>query len=60
MDVISTSMAVVAGQDLHACYATMGPALSGRDAPPIVTVLLVAGLVVLGALVELSAVAVVP
>lgn len=59
-DVISWSVVVVAGQDLTAGYAAMGLALAGRDAPPIVTVLLVAGLAVAGALVELSAVAVVP
>jgi len=59
-DVISWSVAVVAGQDLHAGYAAMGPALAGRQVPPIVTVLLVAGLAVPGALVELSAVAVLP
>lgn len=38
----------------------MQPALAGRDHPPIVTVLQVAGLAVPGALIEISAIAVQP
>lgn len=53
-------MAVVAGQDLRAGYRAMQPALSGRGAPPIVAVSLVAGLAVPGALVEISAIAALP
>lgn len=57
-DVVSWTVAVVAGQDLREGYAAMHPALADREAPPIVTVLQVAALAVPGALVELSAVAV--
>lgn len=59
-DVISWTVAVVAGEDLRAGYGAMQPALAGRNAPPIVTVVLVAGLAVPGALVEISAIAVLP
>lgn len=59
-DVISWTVAVTAGEDLRAGYGAMQPAVAGRDAPPIVNVVLVAGLAVPGALVELSAVAVLP
>ena len=57
-DVISWSVAVVAGQDLRVGFAAVQPALAGRDHPPLVTVLQVAALAVPGALVELSAIAV--
>jgi len=59
-DVISWTVSVVDGQDLHAGFGAMRPALAGREHPPVVTVLLVAGLAVPGALVEISAVAVLP
>jgi hypothetical protein len=48
----------VAGQDLRAGFGAMQAALAGREHPPIVTVLQVAGLAVRGALVETSAMAV--
>jgi len=59
-DVISWTIAVVDGQDLRAGFSAMQPALAGRDHPPVVTVLPVAGLAVPGALVEISAIAVLP
>jgi len=59
-DVISWTIAVVAGQDLRAGFGAMQPALAGRTQPPLVTVLQVAGLAVPGALVEISAIAVLP
>lgn len=57
-DVISWTIAVVAGQDLRAGFEAMQPALAGRDHPPIVSVLQVAALAVPGALIEISAIAV--
>ena len=57
-DVISWTIAVLAGQDLRAGFGAIQPALAGRTHPPIVTVLQVAGLAVPGALVEISAIAV--
>lgn len=57
-DVVSWNVAVVIGQDLHVGFAATAPALSGGQAPPVVSVVLVAGLAVPGALVGLSAVAV--
>ncbi len=59
-DVISWTIAVTAGQDLGPGFAAVQPALAGRSHPPIVTVLQVIGLVVPGALVEISAIAVLP
>jgi len=59
-DVISWTIAVVAGQDLHAGYVAVQPALAGRAHPPLISVLQVAGLAVPGALVEISAIAVLP
>jgi len=59
-DVISWTIAVVDGQDLRAGFDAMQPALAGRDHPPVVTVLQVAGLAMPGALVEISAIAVLP
>lgn len=59
-DVISWTVAVVSGQDLRAGFAAMQPALADRDAPPIVSVSVVAALAVHGALVEMSAIAVLP
>ncbi len=59
-DIISLTIAVVAGQDLRAGFGAAQPALAGRDHPPIVTVLQVAGLGGPGALVEISAIAVLP
>ncbi len=59
-DVVSWTVTVVQGQDLRAGYGAMQPAFADRQAPPLVTVSLVAGLAVPGALVELSAVAVLP
>lgn len=53
---ISWTVAVVAGQDLRAGYVAIQPAFAGRDVPPIVTVSLVAGLAVPGALVEIGAI----
>lgn len=57
-DVISWTVAIVHGQDLRAGFGAMQPALAGREHPPIVTVLQVAGLAVPGALIEISAIAV--
>ncbi len=57
-DVISWTIAVLAGQELRAGFGAMQPALAGRTDPPIVTVLQVAGLAVPGALIEISAIAV--
>jgi len=54
-DVISWTIAVTAGQDLRAGFGAIQPALAGRTHPPIVTVLQVAGLAVPGALIEISA-----
>ena len=59
-DVISWTIAVVAGQDLRAGFAAVQPALAGREHPPVVTVLQVVALAVPGALVEMSAIAVLP
>ena len=59
-DVISWTVAVVAGQDLRAGFAAVQPALTGREHPPLVSVVQVAALAVPGALVELSAIAVLP
>jgi enamine deaminase RidA (YjgF/YER057c/UK114 family) len=59
-DVISWTVAVVTGQDLLAGFGAMQPGLTGRPHPPIVTVLQVAALAVPGALVEISAIAVLP
>lgn len=59
-DVISWTIAVAAGQDLRTGFSAMEPALAGRDHPPIVTVLQVVALAVPGALVEISAIAVLP
>ncbi len=59
-DVISWTIAVVTGQDLRAGFGAMQAALAGRTHPPIVTVLQVAALAVPGALVEMSAIAVLP
>lgn len=59
-DVINWTIVVVHGQDLRAGLGAMQPALAGRDHPPIVTVLQVAGLAVPGALIEISAIAVQP
>ena len=47
-DVISWTVAVVAGQDLSSGLGAMHPALAGRTDPPVVTVLQVAGLAVPG------------
>jgi enamine deaminase RidA (YjgF/YER057c/UK114 family) len=58
--VISWTVAIVVGQDLRAAFAAVQPALAGRENLPLVTVLQVAGLAVPGALVELSAIAVLP
>lgn len=58
-DIISWTIAVVVGQDLRAGFGAVQPALAGREHPPIVTVLQVAALAVPGALVEISAIAVV-
>jgi len=58
--VVEQPARTVAGQDLRAGYRAMQPALSGRGAPPIVAVSLVAGLAAPGALVEISAIAALP
>lgn len=59
-DVISWTVAVVQGQDLRAGFGAMQPALAGRVHPPIVTVLQVGSLAVPAALIEISAIAVLP
>jgi len=48
---------LVEGVDVQAAYAAAVPALAAADPPPLVSALLVAGLGVPGALVEVSAVA---
>lgn len=59
-DVISWTIAVAPDQDLRAGFAAVQPALADRPHPPIVTVLQVSALAVPGALVEISAIAVLP
>lgn len=59
-EVISWTVALVAGQDLRVGFAAAQPALAGRDHPPVVSVLQVVALAVPGALVEISAIAVLP
>jgi len=57
-DVISWTVAVAPDQDLRAGFGAIQPAIADRLHPPIVTVLQVNGLAVPGALVEISAIAV--
>jgi len=56
-DVVSVTVVLVEGVDVQAAYAAAVPALAAADPPPLVSALLVAGLGVPGALVEVSAVA---
>ncbi len=59
-DVISWTIAILAGQDLRAAFGAVQRALAGRTDPPIVSILYVAGLAVPKALVAISAIAVLP
>jgi len=56
-DVVSVTVVLVEGVDVQAAYAAAVPALAAANPPPLVSALLVAGLGVPGALVEVSAVA---
>lgn len=56
-DVISMSILVVAGHDLRAAYGVAAASLNTGGSPPLVSVAMVAGLAVPGALIELSAIA---
>jgi enamine deaminase RidA (YjgF/YER057c/UK114 family) len=56
-DLVSMSLAVVDGTDLQAGYAAAAAHLSGNQPPPLITAVIVPGLAVPGALIELSAVA---
>jgi len=56
-DLISMSILVVAGHDLRAAYGVAAASLNTGGNPPLVSVAMVAGLAVPGALIELSAVA---
>lgn len=59
-DVVSWTIAVVAGQDLQEGFAAARPALRGRSHPPLLSVLQVVELAVPGALIEVTAIAVLP
>ncbi|MEJ5913714.1 Rid family hydrolase [Pseudokineococcus sp. 1T1Z-3] len=56
-DVVSLSILLVDGADLHAAAAAGAEALADLADPPLVTVALVSGLAVPGALVEVTALA---
>ena len=56
-DLVSIYLAVVEGTDLRAGYAAAAAHLSGIQPPPLVSAVIVAGLAVPGALIELSAIA---
>jgi enamine deaminase RidA (YjgF/YER057c/UK114 family) len=56
-DLVSLSIAVVEGTDLQAGYAAAAPHLAGNQPPPLVSAVIVPGLAVPGALIELSALA---
>jgi enamine deaminase RidA (YjgF/YER057c/UK114 family) len=56
-DLVSICLAVVEGTDLRAGYAAAATYLGGNQPPPLISAVIVAGLAVPGALIELSAVA---
>ena len=56
-DLVSVTVVLVEGVDVQAAYAAAVPALAAAKTPPLVSGLLVSGLGVAGALVEVSAVA---
>jgi len=56
-DLVSVTVVLVAGVDVQAAYGAAVPALAAATTPPLVSAMLVAGLGVPGALVEVSAVA---
>ncbi len=56
-DLVSCTIYVVAGLDLRAAYGVAASAFDTGSEPPLVSVAVVAGLAVPGALIELSAVA---
>ena len=56
-DVVSMTVLLVAGVDLHESYAAAAETLSTLSTPPLVTAAVVSGLGMPGALVEVSAVA---
>jgi enamine deaminase RidA (YjgF/YER057c/UK114 family) len=56
-DLVSLSIAVIEGTDVRAGYAAAAAHLRDNQPPPLVTAVIVAGLGVPGALIELSAVA---
>jgi len=59
-DLVSCTILIVAGVDLRAAYGVAASSFDPDAEPPLVTVAVVAGLAVPGALIELSAVAAVP
>lgn len=59
-DLVSCTILIAAGVDLRAAYGAAASAFNADAEPPLVTVAIVAGLAVPGALIELSAVAAVP
>jgi enamine deaminase RidA (YjgF/YER057c/UK114 family) len=59
-DLVSCTILFVDGVDLRAAYGVAASALDADREPPLVTGAMVAGLAVPGALIELSAIAVVP
>ncbi len=59
-DLVSCTILFVDGVDLRAAYGVAASALDADREPPLVTGAMVAGLAVPGALIELSAMAVVP
>lgn len=56
-DVVSMTVLLMAGVDLHESYAAAAETLSTLSTPPLVTAAVVSGLGMPGALVEVSAVA---
>lgn len=56
-DVVQWTVLLSVDADVSAAYAAIAPRLAGANSPPLVTVALVAGLGVPGALIEVSAVA---
>ena len=56
-DLVSIYLAVVEGTDLPAGYAAAATHLGGNQPPPLISAVIVSGLAVPGALIELSAVA---
>ena len=59
-DLVSCTILFVDGVDLRAAYGVAASALDADREPPLVTGAMIAGLAVPGALIELSAMAVVP